>query len=279
MSNEILVDGSGPILERAKIVLSFQGAGWKDGLMPTSEVRRAFDAVLASPYMSHLVQYRGIRRPEIVLAIEDFTNLGTLGPDPRKFVAGNIWLVTDDDVRNVARAAFKARPPAQGEQVFYLTVLSQSPIPISLVDIKAGGYHSSFPEGDGNIIYGLLLHVSTSTLDDSQHLLPGIFCHETAEACSDPGPSPAFSVTNINSDGGALEISDANRTVPAQVPGFKPETSLALYWSELERQLVAPTTYSLRVALGKRSHQAVPSVAALIHSHSIMQFILDGFNA
>src|SRR5437016_716299 len=110
MANEILIDGGGPVLQRAKIVLSFRGLGWLRGSISSSDVRRAFDAALASPYLSHLVQYRGIRRAETVFAIEDTRDLGKLGPDPRKFVAGNIWLVSDEDIKNVTRVALRARP-------------------------------------------------------------------------------------------------------------------------------------------------------------------------
>ena len=146
MANEILIDKGGPVLQRAKIVLSFRGSGWRTGSISSSEVRRAFEAVLASPYLSHLVQYRGIRRAEIVLTMEDTRDLGKVGPDPRKFVAGNIWLLADEDIRNVARVALRARPPENNEEMFYLTVVSQDPIPIVVEEVNASGYHNTFDE-------------------------------------------------------------------------------------------------------------------------------------
>jgi hypothetical protein len=139
MANEILVDQGAPVLQRAKIVLSFRGSGWLTGSISTSDVRRAFDAALASPYLSHLVQYRGIRRAEIVFAIEDTRDLGKLGPDPRKFVAGNIWLIADEEIKNVSRVALRARPPEDNEEVFYLAVVSQDPIPIVVEQVNASG--------------------------------------------------------------------------------------------------------------------------------------------
>ena len=122
-----LIDGGSPVVERAKVVLSFRGAGWADGPISTSDVRRAFEAALASPYMSHLVQYREVRRAQIVFSLEDTRNLGSLGPDPRGFVSGNIWLLTDEDIRNVARVALRARPPEANEEVIYFAVVSQDP--------------------------------------------------------------------------------------------------------------------------------------------------------
>src|SRR6185503_14602384 len=103
------------------------------------------------PYMSRLVQYRGIRRADIILTLEDQTNLGTLGPDPRKFVAENIWLLNDEDIRNVTRIAMGARPPNVGEDVIYLSVVSQDPIPIVVEELNASGYHNTFDEGGRTI--------------------------------------------------------------------------------------------------------------------------------
>ena len=68
MANEILTDRGGPVLTRAKIVLSFRGLGWKTGKFSTSDAHRAFDAALGSPYLAHLVQYRGIRRAVVAFA-------------------------------------------------------------------------------------------------------------------------------------------------------------------------------------------------------------------
>ena len=69
---------------------------------------------------------------------------------------------------------------------------------------------------------------------------------------------------------------DEDRVV--QLPGLEHEIKLSVYWSELERAAVAPTTYSLRVALGKRSTEAIPSVQAAIQGTSVRDAILAGCN-
>ncbi len=274
MAGEVLMDRGGPVLRRAKIVLSFRGAGWRTGSSSSSDMRRAFEAVLASPYLSHLVQYRGIRRAEIVLTIEDQTDLGKLGPDPRKLVAGNIWLLTDEDIRNVTRVALGARPPNPGEEVFYLSVVSQNPIPI-VVDhnhINDSGYHDKFDDGGRTITYGLLLNQSANTVPETWQYLPGVFSHELVEACTDPDVKSGFIVNTIG------EICDINDTRAVQLPNLEHEVTLAAYWSELERAYVAPTAYSLRVALGKKLTESVPSVKALINGSSVRAFIMAGCN-
>lgn len=272
MANEILTDNGGPILQRAKIVLSFRGTGWLSRSISSSDVRRMFTAVLASPYLSHLVQYRGIRRAEIVFTIEDTRNLGQLGPDPRKFVAGNIWLISDEDIKNVTRVALRARPPENNEEVLYLAVVSQDPIPIVVEQVNASGYHNTFVEDGRTVFYGVLLHQSSSTVEESWHYLPGVFTHELVEACTDPDVKSGFLLNTVG------EICDMSEERIVQLPGLEHEIKLAGYWSELEREVVAPTSYSLRVALGKRRSDSVPNVHALVQGSSIRDFILAGAN-
>ena len=272
MANELLRDQGGPVLQRAKIVLSFRGSGWQTGAISTTDVRRAFDAVLASPYLSHLVQYRGIRRAEIVFSSVDTNDLGSLGPDPRKFVAGNIWLLRDEDIRNVARDALKARPPQDNEEMIYFTVVSQDPIPIVVEQKDADGYHDTFNEEGTTVFYGVLLHQSASTVEESWRYLPGIFTHELVETCTDPDVRSGFIVDPFG------EICDMGEERAVRLPGLEREIKLAVYWSELKRKTVSPLTYSLRVALGKRDADSVPAVKPLLQGKSVRDFILAGCN-
>jgi len=276
MANQVLIDQGGPILQRAKVVLSFCGSGWLTGSISTSDVRRAFDAALASPYLSHLVQYRGIRRAEIAFVIEDARNLGQLGPDPRKFVAGNIWLIADEEIKNVARVALRARPPEDSEEVFYLAVVSQDPIPIVVEQVNASGYHDKFDEDGRTVFYGVLLHQAASAADEAWHYLPRIFTHELVETCTDPDVKSGF-ILNPGFPGGS-ELCDMGDERPVQLPGFEHEVNLAVYWSELLRAAVAPTMYSLRIALEKNSTEAIPSVATAIKGASVRDAILAGCN-
>ena len=108
MANEILIDKGGPVLQRAKIVLSFRGSGWRTGSISSSEVRRAFEAVLASPYLSTWSSIAASARDRADHGRHQ--KLGQVGSRSAKFVAGNIWLLADEDIRNVARIALRARP-------------------------------------------------------------------------------------------------------------------------------------------------------------------------
>lgn len=258
MANETLIDNGGPVLARAKIVLSFRGAGWTSGRFSAADASQAFVAVLSSPYLSHLVQYRNIRRAEIIFTIEDDRNLGKLGPDPREFVAGKIWLIADEEIKNVTRVALRARPPEDHEEILYLAVVSQDPIPIVVEYPDTSGYHDTFDEDGTTVFYGVLLHQAASTVTESWHYLPGIFSHELVEACTDPDVKTGFSLSNVG------ELCDMNKDLVVRLPGLDHEIKLSVYWSELVRAAVAPTTYSLRIALGINASVEVPNVWAVI---------------
>lgn len=100
----------------------------------------------------------------------------------------------------------------------------------------------------------------------------GDFTHELVEACTDPDTSSGFRLNDGN------ELCDVGKEHTVRLPGLKHEVNLALYWSELKRDYVAPTTYSLRVALGKRASDSVRSVGSLIQGASIRDFVLRGCN-
>ena len=272
MANEILVDQGGPVLKRMKIVLSFRGSGWAIKTFTSTDALRAFEAVLSSPYLSHLVQYRGIRRAEIVFSSEDTNNLGKMAPDPRNFVTGNIWLIADEEIKNVTRDAIKARPPVDNEEVFYLTVISQDPIPIVAEQVNASGYHNTFNEDGLTIFYGVLLHQSASTAEESWQYLPSVFSHEVVEACTDPDVRSGFILNTVG------ELCDMDEDRIVLLPHLEHKIKLSVYWSELERSTVAPTLYSLRVALDKRPTEAIPSLKGAISGNSVREAILAGCN-
>lgn len=262
-----VIDGGGPVLTRAKIVLSFRGSGW-EGTFSPSDARQAFNATLASPYLSRLLQYRGIRRAHIVYTETNTTDIGTLGPDPRKFVSSDIWLVSDEAIRNVVRAAARARPLRNDEELLYIVVISQDPIPIVPESQDASGYHSQFDENGISIKYAVVLNQSAATSDQTWGYLPGVFSHELVEACTDPDTTSGFRLDN------GEELADLEDERAIRLPGVDHVMRLAAYWSELEGGAVAPTTYSLRVALGKKSTESLPSVRAEMKGPSLRKAIL-----
>lgn len=242
------VDGGGDLLVRAKIVLVFRGAGWIAGVPSVDETRRVLDAALASPYPSHMLQYRDIRRPQIVDFIVDTADFGSAGPDPRGFIKGaDVWRVSDADIQAAVRAAIGRHPPRDGEATFYMVLFSKDPLPVysDANLLNAEGYHAQFSNDGKTITYGTLLNWAGNTpanVWNSIGSLPAVFVHEVVEACTDP--ANGFRLDNGD------ELADLADARSVRLPGIVQDVSLAAYWSELFGEAVVPTAYSLRVAFG-----------------------------
>jgi hypothetical protein len=269
------VNQGGPVLTRAKIVLIFRGSGWTDGTPSQVDASNALAAILASPYMSQLVQYHGIRRAEIVKTITDATDLGSLGPDPRKYLKTNVWRISDDDIQGVVREAVGPRPPQNEEDTFYLIAISQDPLPVFSDELNDVGYHSQFQDGEHTLTYGAVLNWSANTAKNvwnSSGCLPAVLAHELVEACTDPDTSTGYRLDN------GEELADLKDVRTVRLPGLPRDIGVAAYWSDLANAPVVPTAYSLRVSLGKRSTESVSSVRAAIQGTSVRNAILAGCN-
>jgi hypothetical protein len=236
-------DHGGPIIERAQLFIRLRGAGWLTGPFKSSDALTAFEATVASPY--------------------------------RKFVAGNVFLIPDADIQKVVVDMANSQPqPLQDDKNFiFMVVISQDPIPIVPEQSNASGYHQSFITDDKRTLhYAVLLNQSSNELDHTWHYLPGVFSHELVESCTDPDPPGGF----LFQDGD--EICDLNDQRHVNLIGLDHEVDLAAYQSQLEQKAVVPTAYSLRIALGKRPTDIVPSVKALINQKSMLAAILARCN-
>jgi len=243
------IDGGGSLLTRAKIVLILRGSGWISGNPSVGAAKNVLNAVLASPYAFHLIQYRGIRRPEITDTITDTTDFGSLGPDPRGFLNTPVWRVSDDDIQNAVKSAMKRRPSLDGEDTYYFVIFSRDPLPVysDKPGFQAEGYHFQFDDNGRKITYGTVLNWSANTLDNiwnSTGSLPAAFAHEVVEACTDPTTTTGFRLDNGDE---LADLDDARTDI--QLPGIQQKISLAAYWSELSGMAVVPTGYSLRIGL------------------------------
>src|SRR5258707_696136 len=166
-------DGGGPVIERAKVVLIFRGPGWMDGLPTSADVTKAFSAIVASPYLSRLVQYRGIRRPRVVDTISDVTEIGHRGPDPRKFLTTEVLLIDKEGDKGIIQAVKDARKKGPheplGGDALYLVVVSGDPLPVfSQPEYNnAAGFHEQYQDDDGmTVTYGVILNWSKNTADN-----------------------------------------------------------------------------------------------------------------
>ncbi|MCU1453214.1 MAG: hypothetical protein JWN46_1360 [Acidimicrobiales bacterium] len=294
----VIKDNGGRVLDRAKIVLIFRGPGWISGTPSSSAASTVFGQILASPFMSDLVQYRGIRRPVIVSTRVDTSSIGTVTDDPRHILS-KVTLVSDSEVRQAVIDAVNARPAPAGEQTLYMVLVSADPLPVYAEQNNACGYHSAFQSKGTTLIYGTTLNWSARTAFDAWATscgAPSIFVHEVAEAVTDPQGSgftlpsgtplkdtDAGEICDILAPGGGRDA----RIVA--IPGVTVNAGLVMlnaYWSELRLSGDAndfsahavPTTYSLRVALRAGVHTSVPSVRGSITGSSVRTAILSQFN-
>jgi hypothetical protein len=272
------IDRGGPVLIRAKIVLIFKGSGWLTGKPAIDDTKAVLQAVIASPYTSHMKQYRDIRRPQITDALVDTQDVGGLGPDPRGFIKDkDVWVVSDADMQGVVRSAMQRRPPQDGEQTYYMVIFSNFVIPV-LSDknlLNAEGYHGHFDDRSRMIVYGVVLNNASRTLDDiwaSPGSLPAVFAHEVVEACTDPGPTTAFILDDNE------ELADLSDTRVVRLSSVQQDITLAAYWSQLLGSAVVPTSYSLRVFLGLSSATPGFLSAALPRGHGARSAVLSAFN-
>lgn len=256
-------DHGGPILERAQLFVRLRGTGWITGAFKSNDAHVAFKAVLASPYLSSLVRYRGVRRARLVQFESDPSNMGHLGPDPRKFVSGNIWIVPDAEIQSVVVDMASERRPEDDSTSLFMVVISQDPVQVVPESPNANGYHQSFDSNGRTLHYAVVLHQSASTLDHSWHYIPGVFSHELVEACTDPEPPGGF----LFQDGD--EICDLNDERHVNLTGLDHEIDLAAYQSQLENKAVVPTAYSLRIVMGLRPADSVSSVKPFVKNGSV----------
>ncbi len=274
-------DGSGPVIDRAKVVLVFRGPGWfiqgpgVDGEIDEPAVTRAFRAILRSPYVSELVQYRGIRRPALVETHMDTNPIGHLGPDPRGFLTTQVRLIDTSEIIDAVKSARKlGEMEPIGDAALYLVIVFADPLPVfSQANlINAFGFHDHFSDDAGkDVRYGCALAWTGSpvaSLWNSSGGIPAVLSHEMVEACSDPDTSSGFRLDN------GQEIGDINDVRGIQLPGISQTLGLAAYWSDLRGSGVVPSSYSVRITLGLRPSDRLPSLLAIVGPGSLQAAML-----
>ncbi len=251
----------GRIIRRARIVLVFMGDGWTPAGLPSrADAEAAFRAVLATPYMSYLVQYPGIGLAQIVAAHDGPASIGKIGPDPRQYLP-TVRLISDQDITDALAADIDATPRPAGEETLYMAVISSQAQPVLSGHTSAGGFHYFFRHGGHDYDFGAVLNLSGNTADNiwGGGGLVAAFTHELVEACTDPDGSSGYRLTPSpnTADPGENELCDYAPSAQVRLPGLSWDVGLEGYWSNLHDKWVVPTDYSVRAALGQQQPESI----------------------
>lgn len=212
----VLVDGGGPVLTLAQVILIFWGSYWEqaDASPSAAEITTAAQMILAGPYMSELAQYRGITNGELYNTV-----IASADP-PQNF--------SDDDVTGTVTSCIQAGAlPAPGDlaNVYYAVIL---PPNVAYETPGIIGKHWSLSVG------GQLGAVGFSGNNGVLGNITEAFCHELVESCSDP-QLDAFTLENLPVGD---EIADA---CEGQAQVYVNGVKVAQYWSNRLQACVAPT--------------------------------------
>ena len=260
----------GRVLQRAKVVLVFMGDGWRSGLPSRADAEAMFRAALASPYMSYLAQYDGIRRAEIVGAFNGPASVGTRAPDPRKFLP-EVQLIQEKEVTDALERQMDLTPRPAGEDSIFFAIISCGTQPVLANHQDSGGFHLALAHGDRRYEYAMILNYAGNTVENIWGDLAVAFTHELVEACTDPGGVNGYRLTPSPEpkDPGENELCDYAPKTQVPLPALPRPVGLEGYWSNVHDRWVTPTGYSLRAALGQQTSTSVPDVGASLGSTTV----------
>ncbi|MDP9169446.1 MAG: hypothetical protein M3N54_02405, partial [Acidobacteriota bacterium] len=221
-----MVDGGGPVITTPDIYLIFWGSAWAGTPTPTAAAfSAAVDNILRGPYMSGLLQYRGVGHGMLL----GQTSVTTSNP-PAVFTNANVSALIQGLLDNGTLPE-----PDQDARIFYVVVMQQG---VQFTNSGLGGEHTFFTYSDAdNPADSRIAHFAWLVNGGTLDALTAIFCHELAEACSDPEGS-AFQISPANGNNWN-EIGDSGcgcQSVTARVNGILVQK----YWSQRDNACVAP---------------------------------------
>jgi hypothetical protein len=213
-------DGGGKVLTDARIVLIYWGSAWTNPATSPSQAdfTGAFSSILAGPWGSKLQQYRGASVGTIeAVDVNDSSDPAASFTDPQ------IWTMIDGRITDG-----KVPAPSNSTDRIYCVIM---PTGHSSGDTPFVGQHQVANRNGVNVYWAWVTNDGTLTGGNSA---PKIFCHEVAEACTDPGLGSGITVTSPDGD----EIGDVCNNTFSVINGVCEEA----YWSDLDKSCVLPVS-------------------------------------
>jgi hypothetical protein len=213
-------DNGGRLLMNCRIVLIFWGAAW--GNLATNPSQASFanalGEIVEGPWATQLAQYRGIGP----IAIDQVVVVTGSDP-PTSFTNPEIQALLAQLI-----AAGTIPAPANNSDRLYCVLM---PTGHSSGDTSFVGQHQFFTHNGVRGYYAWISNDGTLTGGNS---IPKVFCHEVAEACSDPDLGSGILV-DVGSDTNE-EIGDVCNNTWATVEGHAQEA----YWSQADNRCIIP---------------------------------------
>jgi hypothetical protein len=218
-------DHGGPVLDHAQLQLIFWGGAWDGVATPAAaEVTDAVRAILGSPYMSGLAEYRGIGPAAL------HGSFVASGSDPPQ-------LFSNDQVATFLKGLIQGGSVPEPDEVSQLVYVVVMPPGVSHQDQSLIGEHSYFWYWDVDLPLGFDVaraHYAWVTCDGTLDSVTTILSHELVEVVTDPEGS---AVTGSScSAAGWCEIGDVCESSTGSVGGV----TVQAYWSELASACVIP---------------------------------------
>jgi hypothetical protein len=211
-------DGGGRVLSAAQITLIYWGKAWTNSATSPSQAdfTKAFSTVITGPWKSKLQQYRGASVGTLeAVDINDSSDPLSSFTDPQ------IWAMIDGRIRDG-----KVPSPSNSTDRIYCVIM---PTGHSSGDTSFVGQHQVTNRNGVNVYWAWVTNDGTLTGGNSA---PKIFCHEIAEACTDPDLGSGITLTSTEGD----EIGDVCNNTFSVINGIAEEA----YWSEIDNSCVLP---------------------------------------
>jgi hypothetical protein len=215
-------DHHGPVLPAPQLYLIYWGTAWtpQTAATPTAaEVTGAVGTLMASGYLTGLIQYRGTGHGAL-----RGSALITSSDPPDRFTDHQVAAFIDAQL-----SAGTVPGPGPGNQTVYGVVMPTGVTPEST---GWAGEHHSYPRP------GQKIHYAWFTNAGDLGSITAIISHELVEAATDPDGSGFLGVNRTCDGPGWCEIADICQSTWASIDGI----TVHRYWSNQAGACIAPSS-------------------------------------
>ena len=223
-------DNNGPVLANARVQMVFWGQAWGSNPPPNpsaAQVANAAAAIMNSPYLSALSQYRGNLGRASVRGSTVVTNSNPPNPFSDQNVVNFLTGLLDNGTL----------PNPLVESVLYCVIVPQG---VNNTGSGFVGEHTYFNynarlPGPFPVVIPVPVHFAWVTNNGALDSITRIFSHELVESITDPEGSAILGNAGVCNQGGWCEIGDVCNTT-GRINGVLVQS----YWSDVDSACIIP---------------------------------------